>query len=162
MKRSHILAISLLLLIPLADVVVLILLASFVFDWKLMIAVAVLTGLIGMLLVRAEGRHTVRRLERKLSSGQIPTDELLDGAFLIAAGAALLTPGVVTDFFGLLLAVPVTRYPIRAGIKRFVVTPYLDKKTGGFMSGQVWTDGFPREDTYTVDSSSYRYDDNES
>ena len=101
--------IALLLLIPLADSLALVALAGFVLDWRVVVALVVLTGLVGMLLVRAEGRHTMRKLERKLSAGRIPTDQLLDGGLLIAAGAFLLTRGVVTDLLGFLLAVPVTR-----------------------------------------------------
>ncbi|ERH00544.1 MAG: protein affecting phage T7 exclusion by the F plasmid [Halonotius sp. J07HN6] len=107
------------------------------------VALVVLTGLVGMLLVRAEGRNTLGRFQRKAASGSVPTDELVDGGLLIAAGAFLLTPGLVTDLIGLLLVVPPTRYPIRIAIKRWVIVPYLDSKTGGFASGNVWTFGFP-------------------
>jgi UPF0716 protein FxsA len=153
--------IALLLLIPLADSLALVALAGFVLDWRVVVALVVLTGLVGMLLVRAEGRHTMRKLERKVSAGRIPTDQLLDGGLLIAAGAFLLTPGVVTDLLGFLLAVPVTRYPIREVLKRYVAKPYLDRKMDGFVSGNAWTGGFPRQDTYDVDANSYRFDGDE-
>lgn len=146
MDRRTLLALAVLLLIPLADALVLVGLAVFVLDWRVAVALAVLTGLVGMLLVRAEGRHTLRSLERKLASGALPTDELLDGGLLIAAGAALLTPGVVTDLLGFLLAFPVTRYPAREALERFVVGPYLDKRLDGFVSGRAWTGGFPSEE----------------
>ncbi|MFC4357223.1 FxsA family protein [Halobium salinum] len=150
--------IALLLLIPLADSLALVALAGFVLDPLVVVALVVLTGLIGMLLVRAEGRHTMRKLERKLSSGQLPTDQLIDGGMLIAAGAFLLTPGVVTDLIGFLFAVPVTRYPIREVVKRYVAKPYLDRKMDGFVSGGTWTGGFPKQETYDVDPNSYRFD----
>ncbi|ESP88338.1 FxsA family protein [Candidatus Halobonum tyrrellensis] len=110
------------------------------------IALVVLTGLVGMLLVRAEGRHAIHGLERKLARGQPPTSELLDGALLVAAGAFLLTPGLVTDTVGFLLAIPPTRYPIREAIKRYVVVPYIDRRTDGLASGVAWTGGFPGPD----------------
>jgi UPF0716 protein FxsA len=69
----------------------------------------------------------------------------MDGGLLIAAGAFLLTPGLVTDTIGFLLAVPVTRYPIREFLKRVVVKPYLDRRMDGFVSGTVWTAGFPQD-----------------
>ncbi|ELZ13696.1 phage T7 F exclusion suppressor FxsA [Halovivax asiaticus JCM 14624] len=108
-----------------------------------MVALVVLTGFVGLLLVRAEGRRTLRKMQRRLAAGEPPTDELLDGGLLIAAGAFLLTPGLVTDAIGFLIAIPLTRIPIRLFVKRVVVTPYLDRKTGGFATGQVWTAGFP-------------------
>jgi UPF0716 protein FxsA len=44
------------------------------------------------------------------------------------------------------LVVPVTRYPIRLALKKFVVTPYVDEKTGGFATGRIYMGGFPDED----------------
>ncbi|ELY93091.1 phage T7 F exclusion suppressor FxsA [Natrialba chahannaoensis JCM 10990] len=115
-------------------------------SWVGMVLLVVLTGLIGMLLVRAEGRRTLRKMQRSLARGDPPTNQLLDGALLIAAGAFLLTPGLVTDLIGFLIAIPLTRIPIRTGLKRYIIVPYADKKTGGLASGAVWTFGFPDGD----------------
>lgn len=134
--------IVLLLAIPLADALFLVVVADAV-GWQITVALVVLTALVGTLLVRAEGRHTLRKIQRRLQQGQIPTDELLDGAMLIAAGAFLLTPGLVTDTIGFLLAVPLSRLPIREAFKRGLVKPYLERKTDGLLSGAVWTGGFP-------------------
>jgi len=141
--------IGLLLLIPLFDAMLLVALATGALvpiSPLAVVALVVLTALVGMLLVRAEGRATLREIQRKLAQGDVPTDELIDGGLLIAAGAFLLTPGLVTDLAGLLIAVPVTRYPIRAAARRFVVQPYVDAKTGGFASGQVYVGGFPGDE----------------
>ncbi|MFC7098379.1 FxsA family protein [Halobaculum marinum] len=135
-----------LLAIPLADAAFLLYVASNVITPVQTVALVVLTGLLGMLLVRAEGRHTLRAVQRKLSRGEAPTGEVLDGALLIAAGAFLLTPGLVTDALGFLLALPPTRYPIREVLRRYVVVPYLDKQADGFVTGNVWTAGFPNAD----------------
>ncbi|MFC7190384.1 FxsA family protein [Halocatena marina] len=104
--------IALLLLIPLADIVILFLVSQ-VIGWVATVALVVLTALIGMLLVRAEGRHTISRVERKLRTGEVPQDELIDGALLIASGVFFLTPGLVTDLTGLILVLHPTRYPVR-------------------------------------------------
>jgi len=138
-------AIALLLLIPLADALLLVFVAAGIGAVPT-VALVVLTALIGMLLVRAEGRHTLRKLQRKTARGELPTDELFDGALLIAAGAFLLTPGLVTDTLGILLAVPLSRIPIRNALNRFVVRPYVERKTDGLASGGVWTAGFPDQD----------------
>lgn len=132
----------LLLLIPLADALFLVVVADYL-GWQATVALVVLTAIIGMFLVRAEGRNAVARLQRKLVNGQSPANELVDGGLLIAAGAFLLTPGLVTDTIGFLLGFPLTRVPIRAGVKRFVVMPMVEQKTGGFASGNVYIGGFP-------------------
>jgi len=133
---------AVLLLIPLLDVLLLVVLTGYV-GWVAVILLVVLTALVGMLLVRAEGRHTLRQIEAKAARGEVPTKELLDGALLLVAGVTLLTPGLVTDAVGFLLVIPLTRYPIRAAVQRWVVTPYIDAKTGGFATGQVYIGGFP-------------------
>ncbi|ADD06409.1 FxsA domain protein [Natrialba magadii ATCC 43099] len=137
-----------LLLIPFLDAVLLAVVVSQTtyIGWVGMVLLVVLTGLVGMLLVRAEGRRTLRKMQRSLVQGEPPTNQLLDGALLIAAGAFLLTPGLVTDLIGFLIAVPITRIPIRTALKRYVVIPYADKKTDGLASGAVWTFGFPDGD----------------
>jgi UPF0716 protein FxsA len=134
--------IGLLLLIPLVEVVLLVLLTG-VIGWQLVVLLVVLTALVGLLLVRAEGRHTLAKIQRKAARGEPPTDELIDGGLLIAAGAFLLTPGLLTDTLGFLFVVPLTRYPIRVALKKWVITPYVDDKTGGFASGNVYIGGFP-------------------
>ena len=108
-----------------------------------MVAIVVLTGLVGLILVRAEGRRTLRKIQTSLEAGRPPTNELLDGALLLVSGAFLLTPGLVTDLIGFLLVIPLTRIPIRMGLKRWVIVPYVDERTGGFTTGTVWTHGFP-------------------
>jgi len=137
--------IAVLLLIPLLDAILLAVLATQLQALSVVVIVllVVVTALVGMLLVRAEGRHTLRRIQEKLAAGDVPTDDLIDGGFLVAAGAFFLTPGFVTDFVGLLLAIPLTRAPIRMLAKRFVITPYLDAKAKGFVSGNVYIGGFP-------------------
>ena len=134
--------IGLLLLIPLLDAILLVVFGAY-FGWQIMVVLVVLTALVGLLLARFESRHTIRKIQRKLAQGELPTNELIDGGLLIVAGAFLLTPGLVTDFIGFLLLVPLTRYPIRTGLKRFVIVPYMDKQTGGFATGNVYIGGFP-------------------
>jgi len=136
--------IGVLLLVPLLDVMLLVVLATRIGP-VLTVALVVLTAFIGLMLVRAEGRHTMAKIQRKLGQGEPPTDELLDGGLLLVAGALMLTPGLVTDAIGLVLALPPTRYPIRVATKKYVVGPYADAKTGGFASGNVYVGGFPNQ-----------------
>lgn len=131
-----------LLAVPLLDALLLVFVAGAI-GGVATVALVVLTGLVGMLLVRAEGRHTLGKLRERAVRGESPTDQLLDGAFLIAAGAFLLTPGLVTDTLGLLFVIPLTRYPLREALRQYVVVPYLDRKTDGFATGNVYVGGFP-------------------
>ncbi len=168
--------IGVLLLIPLLEMLLLVVLSSYV-GWQIVVLLVVLTALVGMLLVRAQGRQTLRKIQRKTARGELPADELLDGALLLVSGAFLLTPGLVTDLLGFLLVVPFTRYPIRLAVKKWVVVPYADAKSRGFVTGNVYIDGFPSDegaagvqggpgpgpgpsgDTYDMDEDSYDVDD---
>jgi len=133
-----------LLVIPLLDSIVLVwLVTSGTLGGLQAVALVVLTALVGMVLVRAEGRRTLGKIQQSLAVGNPPTDELLDAGLLIAAGAFLLTPGLVTDSVGIALTVPLTRVPIRMAVKKYVVVPYLDEHAAGMASGKAWTFGFP-------------------
>ncbi|GAB3687498.1 membrane protein FxsA [Salinarchaeum chitinilyticum] len=136
---------ALLLAIPLVDAAVLAWLGTKL-GWAEVVLLVVLTALIGGILVRAEGRRTIRGIQQSLAKGEPPTDGLIDGGLLIAAGAFLVTPGIVTDAIGFLLVIPVTRAPIRWVLKKKVIVPKLDSKTGGFASGNVYTFGFPQSE----------------
>ncbi|MFB6271162.1 MAG: FxsA family protein [Halobacterium sp.] len=141
-----------LLVVPLADALFLVFVAGQI-GWQVTVALVVLTALLGTLFVRAEGRHTLRRIQRSLAKGETPTDELVDGGLLIAAGAFLLTPGLLTDALGFLLVFPVTRAAFRYAVKEWVIVPKLDAKTGGFATGNVYTFGFPGGDDANGGSS---------
>ncbi|GGL50441.1 FxsA family protein [Halocalculus aciditolerans] len=133
-----------LLAIPLLDALFLVFVAGTI-GWQLTVAAVVITALLGMVFVRSESRHTIRKLQEKLAVGETPTDELVDGGLLIAAGAFLLTPGLVTDATGFLLVFPPTRAVVRTVLKEYVIVPKLDAETGGFATGNVYTFGFPND-----------------
>lgn len=131
-----------LLTIPLVDAALLVVIGTRI-GWVATVMLVVLTALVGSILVRAEGRRTIRKIAQTTGQGELPTDGLIDGGMLIAAGAFLLTPGVLTDLIGFLFVVPLTRAPIRNLVKRRVIIPMAERKTGGFVSGNVYTVGYP-------------------
>lgn len=160
--------IALLLLIPLFDIMLLVAVAAWLGAVETVLLV-VLTALVGLLLVRAEGRHTLQKIQRRVAKGEAPTNELIDGGLLLVSGVMLLTPGLVTDLIGLLLVIPPTRLPIRLATKRWVVSPYIEAKSKGFASGNVYVGGFPggdggqggggpSGDTYEMDEDAYDID----
>ena len=48
----------------------------------------------------------------------MPTREVFDGVLVIFGGALLLTPGFITDIFGLILLIPPTRAVVRGILSR--------------------------------------------
>lgn len=77
------------------------------------IALLFLDSILGAALVRSQGRAAWLRFNRALSERRVPAREVFDGALIIFGGALLLTPGFITDVFGLLLLIPPTRAAIR-------------------------------------------------
>ena len=69
----------------------------------------------GAWLVRREGQSAWQRFSGAISAGKVPASETADGALVILAGAMLITPGFLTDAFGILLLLP----PVRSAIKTF-------------------------------------------
>ena len=69
----------------------------------------------GAWLVRRESRSAWQRFSGAIAAGKVPASETVDGALVILAGAMLITPGFLTDVFGILLLLP----PVRSAIKRF-------------------------------------------
>lgn len=73
-----------------------------------------LDAVLGAVLLRSQGRAVWRRFNLALSERRMPHREVFDGVLVIVGGALLLTPGFVTDVFGLLLLIPPSRDAIRA------------------------------------------------
>lgn len=101
------------------------------------IALLIADSILGALLMRGQGRAVWRRFNAALGEGRAPTREILDGALVILGGALLLTPGFVTDAFGLVLLLPPTRAIARRIIvrrlgARFIVSgPAFTARGGG-------------------------------
>ena len=77
------------------------------------IALLIADSVLGSLLMRSQGRAAWRRFNAALGSGRAPAREVADGVLIIFGGALLLTPGFISDIFGLLFLLPPTRALIR-------------------------------------------------
>jgi UPF0716 protein FxsA len=84
------------------------------------LGILVADSILGSFLLRHQGRAAWIRFNRALSEGRMPHKEVLDGVLIIFGGALLLTPGFITDIFGLILLIPPTRAGVRALMARMV------------------------------------------
>lgn len=95
------------------------------------IGIVVATGILGGYLAKREGLLVWRRFKAKLAMVGLPGDEIFDGVIVLASGALLITPGVITDFVGLLGLLPPTRMLIKQQLrKRVTVHTNLDTSNG--------------------------------
>lgn len=87
------------------------------------IFIIVFTGILGAYYARQQGFRVVTNIQWKMQQGNVPGDDLVDGAMLLVGGALLITPGFITDFAGFSLIFPPTRDAIKIAVKR-----YLEKR----------------------------------
>jgi UPF0716 protein FxsA len=73
------------------------------------IGLLVLDSILGTWLIKREGARAWQALRERIETGRMPHRELADGALIVLGGALMLSPGFVTDVFGVLLILPVTR-----------------------------------------------------
>jgi len=94
--------------VPLVEIYVLIQVGQAIGGWWT-ILLLVVASVLGSLLIRHQGARAWRALTTALRSGRMPARELADGALILIGGTLMLTPGFVTDIFGVLLILPFTR-----------------------------------------------------
>jgi UPF0716 protein FxsA len=110
----------LLLVVPLAELWVIVEVAGALGILETL-ALLVLVSVAGAWLLKQQGMATWLRLKRSLERGDIPAEEVTDGALILLGGALLLTPGFLTDLVGLILLLPPSRAVIKGSFRRFVV-----------------------------------------
>jgi UPF0716 protein FxsA len=94
--------------IPLIELMLLLLVGSRIGLWPT-IAIAILTGVLGASISRAQGLRAIARYQAALAEGRLPHEEVIEGLIIFVAGVLLLTPGFLTDTTGFLLLVPSIR-----------------------------------------------------
>jgi UPF0716 protein FxsA len=82
------------------------------------LGLVVLTAVIGIQILKQQGLATFTRANQRMSSGELPAQEMVEGIFLAVGGAFLLTPGFITDTLGFMFLIgPIRRFFVRTLIK---------------------------------------------
>lgn len=96
------------ILAPILDLYILIKASQTMGFWTT-IGLIIATGVAGYYLARTEGKLVVSNINRDLSQGIVPGEELLNGFCIMIGGILLLIPGIVTDVIGITMVLPITR-----------------------------------------------------
>jgi len=104
-------------IVPLVELFILIKIGGHIGGFNTILLV-IMTAVLGALLARLQGLRTLQQIQLSLSQGQIPAEELIDGVLILAGGILLLTPGVLTDLFALVLLFPYTRTHFKRWLRR--------------------------------------------
>jgi UPF0716 protein FxsA len=115
--------------VPLLELYVLIQVGQVIGAWWT-ILLLVLDSILGTWLIRREGSRALAALRTALETGRMPARELADGALLLIGGTLMLSPGFVTDVFGILLILPFTRPVFRRVLTRVVAARLIVTATG--------------------------------
>lgn len=131
--------VALLVIVPLAEIYVLIQVGQVIgASWTILLLV--LDSLVGGWLIKREGGRAWQALTTALESGRMPARQLADGALILIGGTLMLSPGFVTDAFGILLILPLTR-----PVARHLLTRVASRKLLG-STGPTFTPGTERQD----------------
>jgi UPF0716 protein FxsA len=137
------------IVVPLAELYVIIQVGQAIGAWPT-IAILLADAVIGSLLLRAQTRLAWRRFTAAVSEGRVPTKEVLDGVLVIFGGAFLITPGFITDVFGVLFLLPPTRALFRRLMLRNVAARMAASATSwgvGRVSGRRVTQPYDVDGT---------------
>ncbi|MCW8109080.1 FxsA family protein [Alteromonas ponticola] len=104
-------------IMPIVEIALLVQVGGIIGGWNT-IALVLISAFVGAYFVRREGVHTLTTAQQKMQSNQIPGQELLEGLMLLVAGVLLVTPGFITDIFGLALVLPPSRKYIAKKLKK--------------------------------------------
>lgn len=105
--------------LPIVEIALLVEIGKRIGTWWT-IGIVVATGLLGGLLLAVEGYGVFRRMKDEIKAGRVPEDQIIDGVLVVVGALLLITPGVLTDVTGVLFMFPLSRFVVRAGIKRWI------------------------------------------
>ncbi|HSS75129.1 MAG TPA: FxsA family protein [Thermoanaerobaculia bacterium] len=127
------LLVVLFIVVPIAELYVIIQVGQLIGLWPTL-ALLLADALLGSMLLKQQGRSAWRRFNEALAQRRFPGKEVADGVLIVIVigGTLLLTPGFISDVFGLLLLIPPTRAVARRVLHRFTVGRFT---IVGFPSG---------------------------
>ncbi|WP_022663742.1 FxsA family protein [Desulfospira joergensenii] len=104
-------------IIPVVELYLLIKVGSVIGGFNTILLV-IFTGFAGAWLARMEGMNTMIKVRMNLQNNIMPAEELIDALIIFIAGLVLITPGLITDAFGLFLLWPVTRNRFKTFLRK--------------------------------------------
>ena len=92
------------------------------------------TAITGIYFARLEGLNTIRSGFTQLIKNELPIYEIISGAALAFAALLLIIPGFITDIFGFLLIIPITR---RFFINKISARFKKNETNNDFIEGEI-------------------------
>lgn len=112
---------ALFIIVPIIEITVLMQVGELIGAWPT-VAIVIFSAWLGAKYVRQQGIATLQSVQTKMAQGEMPSSEIVTGVMLLVAGVLLVTPGFVTDIFGLLLLVPKVRQALANTVQKHIQT----------------------------------------
>ncbi len=111
----------------------------------------IITGVLGARLAQSQGFKIINKIQTKLAAGEIPSHDMIEGIMVLCGGILLLTPGYITDIFGLSFLVPGTRAYIRRHLQSWFQRKVENQEIKVFYSSNMGAN----RSYYSQDSQSH-------
>ena len=108
MRRLPLLLVIAFIVVPIVEIFVLIQVGQVIGPWWTVLLL-IADSILGSWLLKREGVRAWTAFRVALGEGRMPTNELADGILIVIGGTLMISPGFVTDVFGVLLILPLTR-----------------------------------------------------
>ncbi len=137
---------ALFILLPLAELYLILKVGDSIgIPWTVVLLAA--DSVLGSVLLRTQGRTVWRRFNEAMATGRMPHKEVQDGVAVIFGGAFLITPGFITDIFGLALLLPPTRALLLRVVRRRLASRMAARVAQGGPAGRPQGRGYDVEGT---------------
>ena len=109
------------------------------------IAIVLTTGLLGASLAKREGGRVFGEWQASLQRGELPKEGLVSSLLVLVGGVLLVTPGVLTDVFGITMLIPPIRRAFAGVLNRYAEARFQlqPMSTAGFVgaaASQAWSE----------------------
>ncbi len=98
--------------VPFIDLYLLVQVTDIMGFWNIL-AIILLTGMVGAEIVRREGMYVLKKIQRSVTAGEISRN-VLEIGLLVGGGIMLLVPGLITDVAGITIIMRPVRERIAA------------------------------------------------
>ena len=103
--------------LPIIEIALFILVGGWIGLWPTL-ALVVLAGTVGVMLLRAQGQNAVASLRQGVVQDTDPSEKIVRGAMSVLAGMLLIVPGFLTDIVALTLLIPQVQTAAFAALRR--------------------------------------------
>ncbi len=110
------------------------------------VGIVLTTGLLGASLARREGSRVFRDWQAAIGRGEMPKEGLVSSLLVLVGGVLLVTPGVLTDAFGIAMLIPPARRVVARMLQSYVQKRFaIEAGPAGFIQA-AGTAGWPGRD----------------